>query len=26
MNPKASFGNKIPQQARGNYTTTFSSV
>ena len=26
MNPKASFGNKIPQQATGNYTTVFSSA
>ncbi len=26
MNPKASFGNKIPQQATGNYTTAFSSA
>ena len=26
MNPKASFGNNIPQQATGNYTTAFSSA
>ncbi len=25
MNPKANFGNKIPQQANENYTTTYSS-